>query len=629
MSGIAAIIHFDGRPADPGEIRRMTASMAHRGADGIGHWNMGQAALGQCMLRTTPESLEEQQPWANEDQSLILVMDGRVDNRQELRLELIRRGTQLRNRSDAELVLRAYLQWGEACLHHIDGDFAFVIWDARTRRAYCARDRMGIKPLHYHHTATSLAVASDLHAILSLPWIPRTLNWSSLAEYAADEWQSLTSTVWAGVERLNAAHWICFSETGQKSERYWTPEQIPELRFSSTADYVQRYRELLFDSVGRLSRSHQPVAYEVSGGLDSSSVFAAAASLNRQGRLPAPRIEGFTLCFPGDTRADELEYARAVKGHLSQPIHETEPVIPSTSWHREWAARYLECPPFPNWTMGLGLYELAARRGARVVVTGLGGDEWLDGCLERYGEELRAGRWGELLACARADIRDRGTAWFVRQMLKLVAHDSLIAAHRWWQARSHSPSRPDILTTAARAELMTRRTAGRKLRRKSEKLGFLLDPYIRRAGEWSERQLSHSGLEIRNPYRSKGVLEFAFAVPERLLCVGSTDRWLHRQAISGLLPEPVQQRRSKAEFSGVYRRALAGLPEDFVVRAGNSLAGLVDPAGLAALYQAVAMDDPGQILPIGFQVWGVFGCMCLVEALDRRESEGVLRPGPE
>ena len=127
MSGIAGIIRFDGTPVAPGLVEKMTAALAYRGPDGIHHWARGSVALGQCMLRTTPESLEETQPLANEDASLVLVMDGRVDNWEELRRELLARGARLRSRADAELVLRAYETWGRECLAHIDGDIALVI----------------------------------------------------------------------------------------------------------------------------------------------------------------------------------------------------------------------------------------------------------------------------------------------------------------------------------------------------------------------------------------------------------------------------------------------------------------------------------------------------------------------
>ena len=140
---------------------------AHRGPDGVDYWVRGSVALGQCMLRTTPESLEENQPLTNDDESLVLVMDGRVDNWEELRSELLAKGARLRSRADAELVIQAYEVWGRECLHRIDGDFAFAIWDARRHEVFCARDRLGIKPFKYHWDGKRLIFASEVVQYLS------------------------------------------------------------------------------------------------------------------------------------------------------------------------------------------------------------------------------------------------------------------------------------------------------------------------------------------------------------------------------------------------------------------------------------------------------------------------------
>ena len=206
MSGIAGIIHVDGEPVEPGLIEKMTSAMSHRGPDGIRHWVKGAVALGHCMLQTTPESLAEVQPLGNEDESLVLVMDGRLDNWEELRRELQSRGVALRNRSDAELVLRAYETWGPDCLSHIDGDFALVVWDSRRRAAFCARDRLGNKPFAYHWNGKTLTFSSEVHAILRLPWVAREPNEGLLAEFLAFDWQTRDETFWKGVMRLPAAH---------------------------------------------------------------------------------------------------------------------------------------------------------------------------------------------------------------------------------------------------------------------------------------------------------------------------------------------------------------------------------------------------------------------------------------
>lgn len=231
MSGIAGIIHFDGRPVEPGQVEAMTAAMHYRGPDGINHWRRGHVALGQCMLRTTPESLEETQPLTNEDQSLVLVMDGRVDNWEELRRELLGKGAVLRTRADAELVLRAYEVWGRDCLSHIEGDFALVIWDARKQEAFCARDRVGNKPFHYHWSGDTLVFSSEVHPILDLPWVARQFNKGLMAECLGAEWLSREETFWQGVLRLIQAFRMTVSSSGPRLDEYWSRGLDDKLAF--------------------------------------------------------------------------------------------------------------------------------------------------------------------------------------------------------------------------------------------------------------------------------------------------------------------------------------------------------------------------------------------------------------
>ena len=187
MSAIAGIVHFDGAPVAPGLIEKMTSAMAQRGPDGIDHRVQGSVALGQCMLRTTPESLEEHQPLGNEDGRLVLVMDGRVDNFEELRRELLARGALLRDRSDAELVLRAYEAWGEDCPDRIIGEFVFFIWDARRQCLFGARDAAGTRHFYYHAGKGWFAFASEIKGLLALGRIEPRLNESRLLDYLVEE----------------------------------------------------------------------------------------------------------------------------------------------------------------------------------------------------------------------------------------------------------------------------------------------------------------------------------------------------------------------------------------------------------------------------------------------------------
>ena len=170
MSGIAGIIHFDGAPAEPGQIEDMTSAMAYRGPDGINHWAKGSVALGQCMLRTTPESLEETQPLRNEDDSLVLVMDGRVDNWEELRRELLGRGAVPRTRGDAGLGLRAFegLGKGLSCTHgrrFCAGDLGHSTTTSLLRARPHGEQAFSL-PLEWQHTGFCIRITPNFGTAL-------------------------------------------------------------------------------------------------------------------------------------------------------------------------------------------------------------------------------------------------------------------------------------------------------------------------------------------------------------------------------------------------------------------------------------------------------------------------------
>ena len=279
MSGIAGIIRFDGRTIEPGLINRMTDAMAFRGPDGIRHWTCGPVALGHCLLATTEEAAADRQPLSNEDQSCILVMDGWLQNWTELRANLLAKGAVLRTDTDCELVLRAYELWGRDCLTHVHGDFAFVIWDARRHEAFCARDRIGMRPFHYFYSEElGFVFASDPKAILTVPGVRRKLDEGRIADtfIAGMEGFDQTSTFYRDVYRLAPAHCLSVRPQGLRNERYWRFEPTKPLRLASDNEYSEAYKAVLSEAVRSRLRGGATTAAMLSGGLDSSSVVALA-----------------------------------------------------------------------------------------------------------------------------------------------------------------------------------------------------------------------------------------------------------------------------------------------------------------------------------------------------------------
>jgi asparagine synthase (glutamine-hydrolysing) len=560
MSGIAGIVRFDGTGVDRALIEAMTERLAYRGPDGINHWSAQNAALGHCMLHATPESLEEVQPFRSRDERYVLVMDGRIDNWESLRSELTAARIALHTITDAELVLAAYEKWGHECLSHIDGDFAFAIWDTKERALFCARDRFANKPFHYHWDGNTFAFASDLRPLLDLPWVSRVLNESLIAQFFASEWYSHDETFWQNVLRLPAAHRLQVTANGLSIKRYWEPDLFSKLPCKTDGEYIEYYRALLFESVRQRSRSHRSIACEVSGGLDSSAVFGVAHQLEQAHTLLAPRIDGYTLDFSGHPHADELVYARAVGAHLNRTIHEIKPASPPLNWYRERAARLLDFPDYPHGAMGLSILQSAAARGSRVLLSGTGGDEWLGGDLVYYAEawqDRKSQSWLTFLRSEQRAIGLKNTIWnalrhgiapsapeFVKRLARqLRGQTSNDKPNFDWVAEPLAAMlRQHEATQSSKVQPRVARASQRRL------LQILHYPYASFSREWNERRCAMAGLEWRQPLMSKAVVEFAFATPARIRAREHIDRWLHRKTLDGLLPGFVRNRTTKSEF---------------------------------------------------------------------------------
>ena len=627
MSGIAGIIHFDRMPVQAGLVERMTERMAFRGPDGRGHWRHGSEAFGHCLLRTTQESAEERQPLADADRGLVLVFDGRIDNAAELERELRGHGAILRTRADSELVLRAYERWENDLPDHLDGDFALAVWDERARKLFCARDRVGNKPFHYCWNGATFAFASDASALLALPWVEKRLNLDFVAEVLAQEWMSLEDTFWAGLQRLPPAHRLLVSAEGLGKSRYWRPRLDTSLPCRSAEEFADYYRSLLFDVVRRMGRSSGPVACEVSGGLDSSAVFAVAADLQRRGEWPAPDVHGYTLDFRGAGDADEVDYAQDVARHVCKAVTEVTPTRQPLTWYDDWAKQHAYPAGYPNGVMGLGIRLEARRRGANCLLVGAGGDEWLDGHASYYAEAIAGRQWRELRQRLQLDSHDFGVGeacWSLLRyglgpLLPAGLRDMVHALLR--RSRGHD----EWLTASMRRRLGQQRARQSHTDSQVLRIGQrshllqLGSAYSLLARETEERLGAWAGLEIRRPLWSTPIIEFAFATPEGLRTRGATDKAVHRRAMTGLLPESVLERRTKADFLVAFQWSSAEI-RDSLSQALPALSEWVSAdCVLKVLRQC---DDPRLAGWPQWQAWALQGCHSVRKAAPFLTSEG-------
>jgi asparagine synthase (glutamine-hydrolysing) len=625
VSGFAAVFRFDGAPAGRAALAAMTDAIAYRGPDGRSEWAKGPAAISHLTLRTTAESLEETQPLANEDATLVLVMDGWLANYDELRSDLLARGAVLRTRADAELVLRAYEAWGDDCPNHIDGEYAFAIWDARRREAFCAKDHAGLRPLHYHWDGKRLLVASDIAGVMMADDFERRPNKGMIAEHLANEWYSDDETLWADVMRLPPAHTMRIGAGGPKPQRYWTPPVDARIRYARDEDYQAHYRAIFEESVQRSSRTHLPLGCDVSGGHDSSAVFGVAHRLRREGRLLAPSVTGYTFlatrdCPPGD---DEIEYARAVGAHLGVAIREVPTFVAAMDWYERRIQEEWDISTYPNVSMLTDMGKVLTAAGSRVSLNGHGGDEFLAVPPVGYSEHFAEADWRSFAASLYDDAQAFGWRRALWMGVRFGIGPTLAPALRALRRKARwgpkaSPGR--MLLTTEMLELLNERRdashgrlsiAGSNAVQRGM-LARVSDPFGYYMHEFLSRNTARLGYEARSPMYSRRSIEFALAIPDRQRRRGVRQKVVHLEALASDLPEIVANRRDKAGASHLFEQVLDNGTNNVLARMLQRGIDWMEPSGVLRLIDRFDRG-PADSRPI-YELWAAWGCRRLFES---------------
>ena len=557
MSGIAGILHFDGRPVETGQVEAMTAAMYARGPDGIHHWRKGNVALGQCMLRTTPESLEETQPLTNEDESLVLVMDGRVDNYEELRRELLGKGAVLRTRADAELVLRAYEVWGEECTHRVIGECVFFIWDARQQRLFAARDAAGTRHFYYHQGEGWFAFASEIKGLLTLP-IEHRLNESRLLDYLVPEFDrdDEVGTLYQGVLRMPAGHAMSTTAAGPRIWRWWNPGMLSEQKFASQQECTDAFMDQLRVAVKCRLRSIKPVGAMLSGGLDSSTI-VGLISKEFRGELFAPLR---TISMIREDRENCLDW-RSIEKILKADPWLQPTIITSGKVDEVWQAHLASLSqadePFSfsdGFTSGLR-YGAARAAGCGVVFDGLAGDLLFYG-LDRTASCLVQGRkFGQFPALMEA-YRLHGCTDLPNSLFSAAAGQLAPAALRAAVRRRRDEQKltgPDLRllrNEVARRYLCSKRSAsyvaGKAVKPASDQWAHannFMGGLISYPHEMLGLQTLAIGIEPRSPFSDRRMIEFAIRMPLGAKLAIPWYKHVLRTGTAGVLPDAVRWRR--------------------------------------------------------------------------------------
>ena len=572
MSRIFGILSFPPRPLKE-ELYGMEAALIEFPCDASDRWNDGEAGLGCRHFHTTSEACFEHFPMVDRATGLVLAADARIDNREVLISLLGVPHSAARPATDGELILESYKKWGEEAPAHLLGDFAFVIWNPKEKILFCARDHVGTRPLYYYEGERVFLLASEISAILAHPSYRGGVEESFFADFLCKLSDDKEHTVWKGIYRLPPAHSL---QTGRgrapRIRCYWRLDPATETRFAREEEYFDAFREKLSLAIKYRLRRVGSAACELSGGLDSSSVAAMAQGLLRK---EGDALYTFTNARPqedspilADTWRDERPFVDPILLHAGLDRHTYVTAPKEEGFLHEALLKQLRSCGGPKVSMVGVISSLtsreASRCGARILLSGLGGDQLVSSLgIGYYAELLQNRKWRKMIGEARGLARNKGGSALKRLLLDVIlqAYPSLgrrISSFRQgrWPYYGFDPAKSPIAEPFAKRsgmELRFKTSMERysiyyqdmhgSLRQKQADdaaWGYLPDSMEDRASN----ALLY-GVEARYPLLDRELMEFVLSLPSDVKMRNGWDRWLIRKAMEGMITPQIQWRWGK------------------------------------------------------------------------------------
>ena len=585
MCGIAGF-NWDDKQA----VRKMMDLMAHRGPDGEGMSLDGSVSLGHKRLAIIDLSDSAAQPMSNEDGSVLLVANGEIYNYVELAAELASLGHVFRSRTDSEVIIHAYEEWGADCLNRFNGMFAFCVYDRKKRLLFLARDRFGIKPLYYCSAGGRFAFSSEIKPLLSLGLHPKEADEKAVFEYLLFNcYDHLPGTFFKGVKRVPPGNCLIYdlkTSSASMDEWYDIPVRSPERPCGDEAG--ERFLELFSDSIRLRMRSDVEVGSCLSGGLDSSSIVC----LLERDILSGPRdasFKTFSMVFPGRD-IDESVFIEEVGRRASGlEMYSTSPTELDLAADLKDLVRSQEEPfggtsIFAQWEV----MELAAGKNMKVLLDGQGGDELLAGYPFMHGyylaELLKKGRVLKLAAEMRSyggyQPTKEGLLSFFFLMAPLGAKPFLYDLY-FHQSLSRGMVRKYLRGSEVPALLYGPADLNTGLYRRMK---YMLPSLLRE----EDRNSMAFSIETRLPFLDYRLVEFLFSLPSECKIERGVTKRVLRDAMRGVIPEEVRTRKVKQGFTTpvdewMRSRETAGMLEEAL--GSDITARYFDAAGIKKVYR--------------------------------------------
>jgi asparagine synthase (glutamine-hydrolysing) len=597
MCGISGIVQLDGSPVDSSALDRMIASLHHRGPDASGTHVEGSSGLAHARLSIIDLG-GGAQPMSTADERLWITFNGEIFNYIELRDELRAKGHVFRTQSDTEVILAAYSEYGDDCVQHFNGQWAFAIWDTRTRRLFASRDRFGVRPFFYTTTAHSFLFASEIKALFTSPEVIRRLDPIGLDQIFTF-WVTLPPrTAFESINQLAPGSSLVLEGGRLRTWKYWSISYTDPHLNGDAPRHAQDLHSLLYDAANIRLRSDVPVGAYLSGGIDSTVITSLIS------KVAGDRLRTFSVSFDS-AEFDESAYQKQASDYFG--THHTDVHCSTDAIGRIFpdVIRHVEQPivrtaPAPMYLLSKHVRE----SGYKVVLTGEGADELLGGYdifkeekIRRFWARNLTSAWRPLLLKRLYPYMDniqRQSPAYLKAFFNVTEQDlsSPFFSHLpRWTTTSRVKA---LFSPAMRARLQTHAALDDFAaslpplfhswtafnRAEYLEASSLLPGYL--LSSQGDRMAMANSIEARYPFLDHRVVEFATRLPSRLKMKVLDQKHLLKEAFRGSIPETIRCRTKQpyrapdgASFLGSSARAYV---EELLAPTKINEYGVFDPA---------------------------------------------------
>jgi len=560
MCGIAGWANLDTKKTlqnhSEALLHSMCERMKHRGPDSEGLWLDKTVALGMRRLSIIDLHTGEQ-PVYSEDKQIIAVMNGELYNFREVREDLEKRGHKFQTQTDTEILPHLYEEYGDALVEHLNGMFAFALWDKRKQKLLLARDRFGEKPLYYGVFDGKLIFASEPKVLLENPAVKAEINLDALRQYLSFDYVPAPRSIYKGISKLPAAHLLILEKGEIKTRRYWNLSFHKNGNTPTIGEAAKHLRELLADSVKMRLVSDVPLGILLSGGVDSSTVAAFATQFSTE------KVKTFSIGFEEDS-FDESKFARQVAAHLGTEHYEDKLSVEKAADLISEIGTWLDEPMSDGSLLPTLLLSRFVKKYVTVALGGDGGDEIFAGYPMYFGHKMarvydsiprfvRNGIIEPIVTSLPVSTKNLSFDYRAKRFVAASKYDVVTRHHSWFGSFSID-AQNDLLseTVLSNTSADIYRDAKNLLKicdaaDQIEQMQFLDMNFYMAEDILTkvDRAPMAVSLEVRAPFLDPRIAEYAASLPPEYKLKGNKGKYILKKAVEDLLPKTILQRPKK------------------------------------------------------------------------------------